>query len=296
MQASQVRFVGRQVSDGELRLIREVVASCAGLSRMELASTVCELLDWRRRVGSLKARECREFLEKLESKGLLTLPEKRAGRPTGSKTDVPVTERGSPGEPLEGTAADVGPIRMELVSSDRQRRWFRELVGRHHYLGHAVPFGAHLRYLVFAERPHGAVVGCVQFSSPAWRMTARDRWIGWDDATRIRNLQHVVSNSRFLILPWIQVKNLASRVLSKVVRQLSDDWEEHYGLEPFLVETLVDPARYRGTCYRAANWIEVGTTSGRGRMDRSHQREGMAPKTVLVYPLVSDAALRLRET
>jgi hypothetical protein len=295
MSVSNLLFLSHPVSDGELALIRELVMSCHGLSRTELASTVCELLGWKRRVGSLKARECREFLENLESKGLLALPQKQSGRPTGRRTHVPITERGNPGKPLVGTAADVGRIELELVSSQEQRRWFRELIGRYHYLGHAVPFGAHLRYLVFADRPDRVVVGCVQFSSPAWRMAARDRWIGWDDATRARNLQHVVNNSRFLLLPWVQVKNLASRVLSKAVQRMAGDWQKHYGLEPLMVETLVDPARYRGTSYRGANWIEIGTTSGRGRMDRGHQREGLAPKTVLVYPLVSDAARRLRE-
>lgn len=294
MKTSALRFLGNRVSEGELLLIREVVASCDGLSRRELAHTVCELLGWTRRSGSLKARECTEFLEKLESEGLLALPEKRQGRAVGSRTEVPITERGEPGAPLEGTAGDLGSIELELVHGDEERRLFRELVGRYHYLGHAVPFGAHLRYLVQCSRPERKVVGCVQFSSPAWRMAARDRWIGWDDETRARNLQHIVSNSRFLILPWVHVKNLASRVLSLAVRRMAADWARHYGVEPLLVETLVDPVRYRATSYRAANWIELGRTSGRGRMDRRREREGMAPKTVLVYPLASDALRRLR--
>jgi hypothetical protein len=293
---SEIHFLGRQVTRNELALIREVVVTCGGLSRMELANTVCELLGWTRLLGSLKGRECREFLEKLESNGLLRLPEKRMGRPVGRRTEVPVTERGKPGVPLVGSAGEVGRIEFEQVRAEDERRWFRELVGRYHYLGHAVPFGAHLRYLVFASEPEKAIVGCVQFSSAAWRMVARDRWIGWNDATRARNLQHVVNNSRFLILPWVRVKNLASRVLSMVVRQMAADWQERYGVEPLLAETLVDPARYRGSCYRAANWIELGVTSGRGRMDRLHEREGVAPKTVLVYPLAPDAVRRLRES
>ena len=168
-------------------------------------------------------------------------------------------------------------------------------MGRYHYLGHRVPFGAHLRYLVFASRPARAVVGCLQFSSPAWRMAARDRWVGWDDRTRARNLQHVVNNSRFLLLPWVAVSNLASAVLSRGLSQLVADWPRHYHLEPWLVETLVDARRHHGGCYRAANWVALGVTSGRGRMDRHGRRTGEAPKTVLVYPVVRDAKRRLRE-
>ena len=158
-----------------------------------------------------------------------------------------------------------------------------------------MPFGAHVRYLVYASRPERAVVGCVQFSSPAWRMAARDAWIGWDDATRVRNLQRVAANTRFLILPWVRVKNLASVVLSLAVRRLCRDWPQRYGVEILLVETLVDTARYGGHCYRAANWIRLGETTGRGRMDREHVRHGVARKTIWVYPLVKDAARRLRQ-
>jgi hypothetical protein len=135
----------------------------------------------------------------------------------------------------------------------------------------------------------------MQFSSPAWRMKARDQWIGWDDTTRSRNLQRVVTNSRFLILPWVHIQNLASTVLSLALRRLVIDWEQRYGVRPLLVETLVDPGRFTGGCYLAANWIALGGTAGRGRMDREHQRHGAAPKKLLVYPLHRDAARRLRE-
>ena len=289
------RFSGRGFTPGELSLIQEVVASCAGLSRKELAHTVCELLGWQRPSGALKARECREFLERLEAAGALALPAKAATRPVGSRTRVPVTAHGEPGRELVGEVSAFAPIELDAVETADQRLRFRELVGRHHYLGHAVPYGAHQRYLVYASRPERAVVGCVQFSSPAWRLAARDQWIGWNDLTRGRNLQRVVNNSRFLILPWVRVQNLASVVLGRAVRQVAVDWARRYGVEILLVETLVDPKRYRGHCYRAANWIELGTTSGRGRMDREHRREGAAPKTVLVYPLARDAARRLRE-
>jgi hypothetical protein len=295
MEATRLRFLGHKLSPAHLRLVREVVASCEGLSRAELANTVCELLGWRRRSGSLKGRECRDLLEKLEGAGLLRLPEKRAGRPLGNRTEVPVTPQGEPGQEVAGTAGELGRIELEGVQTEDQRRLFRELVGRYHYLGHAVPFGAQLRYLVYASTSEPTLVACIQFSSAAWKIGVRDRWIGWDRATRVRNLVHVVSNSRFLVLPWVHVRNLASRVLSEAVRRMAADWEQRYRVQPFLVETLVDPTRYRGSCYRAANWIELGRTSGQGRVYRQRQRVAVTPKTVLVYPLVRNAVARLRE-
>ncbi|MGH7753523.1 MAG: DUF4338 domain-containing protein [Gemmatimonadales bacterium] len=292
---SPTLYSGREFTAKELALVREVVESCSGLSRTELARTICELLGWKRPAGGLKAQECREFLERLEAAGVLALPEKERRRPVGSRTRVPVTARGERGADLLGEVGDLGPIEIEAVETPDQRLLFRELVGRHHYLGHAVPFGAHQRYLVFASRPERTVVGCLQFSSPAWRMAVRDAWIGWDDATRERNLQQVVNNSRFLILPWVRVRNLASRVLALATRRLYVDWPRRYAVEVLLVETLVDTNRYRGDCYRAANWICLGQTTGRGRMDRAHLRHGASTKTVLVYPLVKDAAHRLRQ-
>jgi uncharacterized protein DUF4338 len=180
------------------------------------------------------------------------------------------------------------------VQCPNERRLFRELVGRYHYLGYAVPFGAQLQYLVSVSKPAPTVVGCLQFSSAAWRMRARDAWIGWDDATRARQLLHVVSNSRFLLVPWARIQNLASATLALALRRLPGDWQARYGVEPLLVETLVDPARYTGGCYRAANWVALGETSGRGRDDRAHQRHGASPKRLWVYPLTGDAVERLR--
>jgi len=289
-------FGGRRLAPQELGLVREVVASCGGLSRAELAQTVCELLGWRRANGSLRGLECRRWLEQLAACGWLELPAKRARRPVGRPTRLPISERGAAGAVLAGTVREVAPVVLEAVGEPAEQALFRELVGRYHYLGYRLPYGAQLRYLVWVSRPRRQVVGCVQFSSPAWRLAARDRWIGWDEATRRRNLQRVVANSRLLILPWVRVANLASRVLAQATRRLAVDWPAHYGNEPLLVETLVDAARFRGTCYRAANWQVLGTTSGRGRMDREHRRHGLAPKTVLVYALVADAARRLRES
>ncbi len=286
-------FVGRPVGPEELAVIRSVVADYPGLSRAEVAATVCELLGWTRATGRLKARECCEWLERLETGGVVALPPKRVGRPVGSRTHVPVTERGEAQAPVTGTVRDIAPIEIALVTTPADRRLFRELVGRYHYLGHAVPFGAHLRYVVYASRPQRQVVGCVQFSSAAWRMAARDAWIGWDDRTRVGQLPRVVNNSRLLILPWIRVRNLASTILARAARAVVGDWRQAYGVTPVLLETLVDPARFDGASYRAANWIVVGTTSGRGRQDRRHQAVPH-PKRVLLYPLARDAAQQLR--
>jgi hypothetical protein len=170
----------------------------------------------------------------------------------------------------------------------------RERIDRYHPLGYKVPFGAHLEYLVFINQPEATVVGCLQFSSAAWRIEVRDRWIGWEDATRARHLPLLVNNNRFLLLPWVHIKNLASATLARVLRRLPEDWHAQYGVTPLLAETFVDAEPYTGTCYRAANWVELGETSGRGRDDRQHRRHGARPKRVFVYLLRRDARARLR--
>lgn len=292
-EGATIEFKARRFRSSELELIRGVVASFPGLSRQELANTVCELVDWRRANGGLKTWECQELLEELESRRLVELPARRQTKPLGSVTSVPRTGRGEPQEPIEGTVGEVGTVALRRVSSKEDRLLWRELVGRYHYLGHKVPFGAHLRYLIEIEQPV-AVVGCLQLSSPAWKMAARDRWIGWSDAVRQKNLQRVVNNSRFLLLPWVKVRNLASSVLAQMARELVSDWQRAYGVQPLLLETLVDTERYQGTCYRAANWLELGVTTGRGRNDRRTKRQRLVPKRVYVYRLVKGARSRLR--
>lgn len=284
---------GRVFCEDEVDLIAEVVSSCSGLSRWELAATVCELVGWRRANGGLKTRECRDLLERLHEQGLIRLPAKGKGRPKGVRTSVRLTDRGEAGEPIEGRLQDIAPLWLEAVSSKGDRALWRELLVRYHYLGHSVPFGAHLRYFVKTAQPQEAIVGCLQYSSPAWRMQAREDWIGWSDSARRRNLQRVLSQSRFLILPWVRVNHLASHVLALSIKRIALDWEERFGVQPVLVETLVDSSRFKGTCYRAANWLEVGETSGRGRMDRKHARHGAAPKRLFLYALTRNAREQL---
>ncbi|WP_198419394.1 glutaminyl-peptide cyclotransferase [Geomonas terrae] len=286
------RFCGEPVTARQLELIRGVVNDCPGISRTELAGTVCELLDWRRPSGRLKTAECRAFLEGLDGT-LFRLPPTRPGRPRGSRTSTCASETGD--SVLSGPLHAFGPLEIVPVAGKKEQALWRSLVERHHYLGHKVPFGAHIRYFVRLHAPSPVIVGCLQFSSPAWRMEARDRHIGWDDAARGENLQRVVCNSRFLVLPTVQVKNLASAALSLALRRLAADWEERFGVRPLLAETLVDGSRYAGTCYKAANWIEVGCTTGRGRNDRDHARHGESPKKVFLFPLVKGAVPLLRQ-
>ena len=288
------RFSGKVFTAEEISLIREVVATCRGLSRKELANTISELLGWTRPTGGLKEPESLVALERLESAGLLTLPQKHKTKPVGAVTSIPRTARGEPGLPLVGRVEAFAPVVLERVQRLEQRRLFRELIGRYHYLGYAVPFGAHLQYLVSVSNPAPTVVGCLQFSSAAWRMRVRDAWVGWDDTTRARHLPHVVSNSRFLLVPWVRIQNLAFAALALALQRLRADWQSQYGVAPLLVETLVDPAHHTGGCYRAANWVELGETSGRGRDDRGHRRHGVSPKRVWVYPLSRDAVELLR--
>ena len=287
----QQRFCGREFTAKEVSLIQEVIETCAGLSRFELSHTVCELLEWKRPGGGLKARECRDFLERLESQGVLTLPDKKSCGSSKPRKLIAPAEEGQVHSELTGSVEEFAPLDIDLVENRQQRQLFQGLLSRYHYLGYAMPYGARLQYLVYVSRPRREVVGCVQFSSPAWRMKVRDQWIGWDDATRKLRLQHIVNNSRLLVVA--RIRNLASMALSRALKRLRTDWLRQYGVDPWLLETLVDRQRFYGGCYRAANWTLLGETSGRGRMDRTNQRHGAQVKTVLVYPLVKNARRRL---
>ena len=293
----QIRHCGISVNSEELEFIRETIADCFGLSRTELAHTICELLDLRRPNGRLKAHECRIFLEELDSRGILRLP---ALHPSAGpkKTWAPKIEEADY-EPIaithQGRVKDFGPVWIEKVENKEGRDLWREWVGRFHYLGYKVPFGAHLRYFIRISRPEPTRVGCVQLTSPAWRMAARDQWIGWDEPQKERRLQWIVQNSRFLIIPSVRIANLASAALSLMARQTPQDWQELYAIRPVLMETLVDPSRFRGTCYLAANWIHLGITTGRGRMDKDRLHTGVSPKEIYVYPLIRHARKKLLE-
>lgn len=291
-----ITFSGRTFSVEELGLIQTLTTECAGLPRTELAYTLCELLDWRRPTGKLKNHEGRLLLERLATKGLVALPPVREAVAHRGPRTCPRSAQGAPAPDLVGSLRDVAPLRLEVVPPGRRgpSRLWRELIGRYHYLGDRVPVGATLRYVVRSAQGPDQVLACLGWTSAAWRIAVRDRWIGWSDAQRRQALPYVVNNSRFLILPWVHVTDLASHILALGVRRLPADWEARYGVRPLLLETLVDPARFRGTCYRAANWLPLGETVGRGRMDRANVRSGDAPKSVYVYPLGRDVPARLR--
>jgi hypothetical protein len=276
-----VSFCGRVLTASELNLVRQIIADFPNLTRAELAGTICELLEWRRPNGKLKSPECVDWLQKWQEHNCLpTLPELRVTKPPGAHR-FQADPQSEPRPPLCGRLAEHQPLRLQLVEDPASRRLFQQYIQRYHPLGYRVPYGAQLRYLVRARTQD--VVACLLFTSAAWKMAPRDTWIGWSDAARRANLSRLVNNGRFLILPWVTVPHLASHILALAARQLPTDWLAAYAVRPLLLETLVDRP-YSGTCYRAANWISVGRTQGRGRMDRTHQAQGTT-KDILLYPL-----------
>lgn len=279
-----VSFCGRVLTASELHLVRQIIEDFPHLSQAELAHTICELLDWRRPNGKLKSPECVEWLQKLqEHTRLPALPVLRVTKPRGAHR-FHADPQADPQPPLRGRLADYQPLRLQLIEGLADRRLFQQYIQRYHPLGYRVPYGAQLRYFVRGPNPPPQdVLACLLFTSAAWKMAPRDAWIGWDDQARRINLPHLVNNGRFLILPWVAVPHLASHILALAARQLPTDWLAAYGVRPLLLETLVDRS-YSGTCYRAANWIRVGQTQGRGRMDRTHQAQG-SRKDILLYPL-----------
>lgn len=285
------KWAGRIFSEDEFRLVRQIVADYPALTVQELSLTICELLSWKRPNGQLKAHECRAWLKHLCTTGWLMLPALRRRGPKGPQR-MSNTGPAIPESEVRGPAKTLEPLRLEMLEAgteDSSR--FRLWIERHHYLGYRVPVGANLRYLV--RSTGGQALACVLWTSPAWKMAPRDSWIGWTITQREQNLQYIVHNSRFLILPWVRVSGLASKILSQCARQLPKDWQRRYGYRPLLLETLVDGARFAGTSYRAANWVLLGQTAGRGRMDRQRQN-ARKPKDLYVYPLCRNVRRRLQ--
>ena len=276
-----VSFCGRVLTASELSLVRQIIADFSRLSQAELAYTICELMQWRRPNGKLKQPECVDWLQKWQQRALPVLPQLRVTKPRGAHRLLAPNPQSDPQTPLRGCLTDHRPLRLQLIQDLDGRRRFQEYIERYHPLGYRVPYGAQLRYLVHSRCQD--VLACLLFTSAAWKMAPRDTWVAWDEQARRANLPRVVNNARFLILPWVQVPHLASHVLALVARQLPADWLAAYGVRPVLLETLVDRP-YTGTCYRAANWICVGQTQGRGRMDRTHQAQATR-KDILLFPL-----------
>jgi len=275
-------FCGRELKPEELDLIRQITREFSTLSLTELAHTVCELLEWRRPNEGLKSRECYLFLLALHERGWLPWLSLQPKKPRPRSTEWDELSDAQP--PLAGSIGDYLPVQLQLLDNSHDRRLFRQYIQRYHYLGYKVPYGAQLRYFVRSLQPPCPLLACLLFTSAAWKMAPRDEHIGWEQAVRRANLPLLVNNSRFLIMPWVRVPNLASHILSLAARQLPRDWLAAYRAQPVLLETLVDAARYHGGCYRAANWTEAGLTQGRGRMDRSGKAQGVR-KHIFLFPL-----------
>ncbi len=272
-------LAGRDLTVKELRLIKEIVELYPGLSRLELSQTICENISWQAPNGTNKHNSCLRALEKLEAQGYIKLP---GLRPTKGirNVQVDITPRTDPGEQVQGRIDQLGEVTINKVSRGQLRLW-NEYVQRYHYLGYKTPFGLHLRYfIVSGER----ILGCMLYTASAWALECRDKWIGWTYKQKERNLYRIINHSRFLILPWIQIKNLASHVLSLSIKQIGDDWQDRFGYKPVLVETFVDPKKFKGTSYRASNWTHIGKTKGRGRQDR-YSKNLSTVKDVYVYIL-----------
>ena len=265
--------------------IREVIKTEPEISRGALSRQICEWLEWRTKKGKLKQVSCRVALLKLERRGEIELP---AAKPFPAwKRSCEAKLKEFP-KPWKGRLEKLEPIQLIAVGSadSRASRDWNEMMNQYHYLGGGPLCGAQMRYLVHSD--NYGYLGGLAFSAAAWRVESRDEWIGWNDPARRQNLNRMVANSRFLILPHVKVPNLASHVLGMAVRRIRCDWMERYGEDLVLIETFVERQRYRGTCYRAANWIEVGETKGRGRQDRHNRQDGCVKK-VLLYPLDSQA-------
>lgn len=275
---------GREFTNQELDDIKYTVKRFPKLSRKELSQTICENISWLTPNGEYKTSACLELLKKLQAAGSVQLPPLRNKNLTKRKKQVIITANSEPGLELHSSLADLEPIHLEPITDRAGRDLFSEYLERYHYLGYKRPFGSHLRYFIRAK--DGLILGCLLFAaSAAWALESRDSWIGWTEADRSQRLYLVVVNTRFLIFPWVHIENLASRVLSLAVKRIRHDWQRRYNYQPVLLETFVDTEKYAGTVYRAANWICLGETTGRGRMDR-YNKASLPIKQIYVYPLV----------
>ena len=284
---------GRMFTIQELQEIQDIIRLFPKLSQTELAKTICEMLSWVAPNGKYKLESCRELLKKLATKQWIVLPEKQHTRSPAKELHHFQTEMEAAEVEIQGTVSDIAPIELQSVRSQADIRLWNDYVGRYHSLGYKRPFGAHQRYFIWSgTTPQRRRVGCMLFSASAWALSERDAWIGWSKEDRSQRLQLIVNNTRFLIFPWVKVKNLASKALSLAAKQVPIDWQERYGYKPVLLETFVDVARYKGTCYRAANWMALGLTTGRGRMDRYTQHLS-SPKQIFLYPLCPDFRTQL---
>ncbi len=254
------RYCGRDFTPQELELIRQLIAEDPTRTRADLSRLVCQVLHWYKADGDLKEMSCRVAMLRMQEDGLIQLPPPRCKRP---QSRIGVTPRTDPQPPLEQPVHALPKLAFDLVRQRDDSRLWNEYIQRYHYLGYKTLPGAQLRYFVRADQKPLALLG---FGASAWQCAPRDQFIGWSHERRERNLHLIVNNARFLILPWIKSKNLASKILAIAAQQLPDDWQRRYGYRPVLMETFVEKNRFTGTCYKAANWTYVGQTKGRGKL------------------------------
>ncbi len=259
------RIQGRDLSEQDLTQIRGLLGAHPDWSRNRLDITLARIWNWRTAAGQLKTMAAHSLLLKLEQRGWITLPTRRraASKRLPIAAQLPLRERSEPS--ISAKLSELTPLAVEIVAAGHPD--FSRYLAQHHYLGYRGPVGENLAYLV--RDRHGRDLACVLFGAPAWKVAARDSFIGWGHALRPRRLHLLTNNTRFLILPWVSVPHLASHVLGRTTRRLSTDWQTKYGHPVHLVETFVDRSRFKGTCYRAANWTCVGQTQGRSRQDRT---------------------------
>lgn len=282
MQDAQLRAVvvcGRRFEPKDIETIRAIIASPDARNRRQIATRTCQELGWIREDGRLKEMSCRVALIRMEKLGLIELP-----APTGGNGNraiyVPSISLGQPLFPLPAHVRELDGLTLRLVEGRADSRLWNEAVSRFHYLGYKPLPGAQLRYLIEST----SLLAVIGFGAAAWKIAPRDTWIGWTAEQRKRRLNLVVNNARFLILPWVKVKNLASWILGRVARRIQADWQSRYGYRPVLLETFVDAERFRGTCYEASNWEHLGETQGRGKLDRKHLF-AIPVKKIYVRPL-----------
>ena len=275
-----LKYRGRMIRESDLPVIRALIEENPTASRRELSRRLCEAWNWVQSNGALCDMVCRGLMLVLERAGYIALPPVKwrppnplAVRPKPKPLEIDTT-------PIEGILSDLGPLEFRLVRRTPEEPLFNALIAHHHYLGYTQPVGEQLKYMVFAaSRP----VACLAWSSAARHLGPRDRFIGWSREARRRNIRFIAYNSRYLVLPWVRIPCLASHILGRMAALAPRDWECIYGHPIYYLETFVDPRR-RGTCYRAANWIALGWTTGRGKASNSH-RPNRPLKQVLGYPL-----------
>ena len=274
-----MRYCGREFSDEELACIRRISAK-PGTNRRRISLHVCEEFDWRKPDGGLKEMSCRVALLRMQADGLVQLPP-ALHRSSNGGHSIHRTLQTEPQPTLSTPAGQLADLRLELVKSKSDSLLWNEYIDRYHYLGHQPLPGAQIRYFARAEDGILALLG---FGAAAWKTAPRDNFIGWTPAQREAHLHLVTNNARFLILPWVRSRYLASKLLGLVARQLPGEWYARYGYRPVLLETFVEKQRFAGTCYRAANWLHLGDTRGRGKLDSAHAF-AVPVKSVWVLPL-----------